>query len=178
MNDLVYWTVLVAIAVLAVGYGVWRTWRHPGVPPLPPLQRSGGEQLIPALSGWYLGTKVMDRWGELKPILDGLRNRQRTMCPVVVHVRAEGVVLAAAAIRGFLIPMDQIHTVVGGGTAGEDHPARVPPQRRDIYINWRHAQQDLRTHVSARTVQGACEWVRAVHGLLDQQQQPLSDEEE
>ncbi|MDS1269471.1 hypothetical protein RIF23_04075 [Lipingzhangella sp. LS1_29] len=166
MNDVVYWAVVGTVAMVAVAYGVWRTWRHPGIPSLPAQQRVAGRDLIPALPGWYLGTKAMDRWGELKPILEVLRSRQRTMSPAVVHVRAEGVVVAAAAVRGFLIPMERIDTVVGGTNADGDHPARVPPQQQDIYINWRHEQQELRTHLSARTEQGAREWVTAVHGLL------------
>jgi hypothetical protein len=164
--ELVSW--FLGIFVLALT-GIWIGWRNRGrrqsdIAALPVIPADLGADLVPPISGLYVGTTMSGQWqNRLVVHTLGLR------ASCIARLTTAGVVIQRKGTRAIFIPADRlIDARLEPALAG-----KVVGQGGLLVLRWRHSDVDLDTGLRADDKRLYPAWAHAINPeeLLDDERE-------
>jgi hypothetical protein len=154
--------VLVFAVLLAL---VWLGWRgrarrQSDLPPLPPVPQTLGPELLPPLTGLYVGTTVSAQW-QNRIVVHTLGER----ADAVLHLSADGVVIRRQGAPGIHIPAAAlIDARLEPALAG-----KVVGRGGLLVLRWQHGDVLLDTGLRADDKAGYPDWVQTIGTVASNQ---------
>jgi hypothetical protein len=153
--------VLIFVGLFALAMvGLWRGWmqrakRQESLPELPQPPADLGADLVPELTGLYVGTTVSRSWQD-RIVAQRLGERADS----VARLTAAGALIERSGSTPVFIPIEQL-------TDARLEPAlagKVVGQGGLLVLSWRHGGHHLDTGLRADDKTRYPAWVRAVEG--------------